>query len=50
VIITGTPGGVGAACKPPVSMQPSDVFEVEIERMVSRATYPAQVIIGGAPR
>ena len=33
VIITGTPGGVGAARKPPVFMQPSDVFEVEIEGM-----------------
>ncbi|MGA9672342.1 MAG: fumarylacetoacetate hydrolase family protein [Terracidiphilus sp.] len=31
VIITGTPGGVGAARKPPVYMQPSDIFEVEIE-------------------
>jgi acylpyruvate hydrolase len=31
VIITGTPGGVGAARKPPVYMQPRDVFEVEIE-------------------
>lgn len=31
VIITGTPGGVGAARKPPVSMQPGDIFEVEIE-------------------
>jgi acylpyruvate hydrolase len=33
VIITGTPGGVGAARTPPVFMQPGDVFEVEIERM-----------------
>jgi acylpyruvate hydrolase len=31
VIITGTPGGVGAARKPPVFMKPGDVFEVEIE-------------------
>ena len=31
VIITGTPGGVGAARKPPVYMQPGDTFEVEIE-------------------
>jgi acylpyruvate hydrolase len=31
VIITGTPGGVGAARKPPVFMQLDDVFEVEIE-------------------
>jgi 2-keto-4-pentenoate hydratase/2-oxohepta-3-ene-1,7-dioic acid hydratase in catechol pathway len=33
VIITGTPGGVGAARKPPVFMQPGDVFEVEIEEL-----------------
>jgi acylpyruvate hydrolase len=33
VIITGTPGGVGAARKPPVFMKPGDVFEVEIEGM-----------------
>src|SRR5579863_7033881 len=31
VIITGTPGGVGAARKPPVFMQEGDVFEVEID-------------------
>ena len=31
VIITGTPGGVGAARKPPIYMRPGDVFEVEIE-------------------
>jgi acylpyruvate hydrolase len=33
VIITGTPGGVGAARKPPIFMQPGDIFEVEIEGM-----------------
>jgi len=33
VIITGTPGGVGAARKPPVFMQPGDTFEVEIEKL-----------------
>ncbi len=33
VIITGTPGGVGAARRPPVFMQPGDIFEVEIEGM-----------------
>jgi acylpyruvate hydrolase len=33
VIVTGTPGGVGAARKPPVYMQPGDVFEVEIEKL-----------------
>ncbi len=31
LIITGTPGGVGAARKPPVFMKQGDVFEVEIE-------------------
>jgi 2-keto-4-pentenoate hydratase/2-oxohepta-3-ene-1,7-dioic acid hydratase in catechol pathway len=31
VIITGTPGGVGAARKPPVYMRPGDIFDVEIE-------------------
>jgi acylpyruvate hydrolase len=31
VIITGTPGGVGAARKPPVYMRSGDVFDVEIE-------------------
>ncbi len=31
VIITGTPGGVGAARKPPVYMHSGDVFDVEIE-------------------
>jgi acylpyruvate hydrolase len=33
VIITGTPGGVGAARKPPVFMKPGDIFEVEIEEL-----------------
>ena len=33
VIITGTPGGVGVARKPPVYMRPGDLFEVEIEGM-----------------
>jgi 2-keto-4-pentenoate hydratase/2-oxohepta-3-ene-1,7-dioic acid hydratase in catechol pathway len=31
VIITGTPGGVGVARKPPIYMQTGNVFEVEIE-------------------
>jgi len=31
VIITGTPGGVGAARKPPVFMKAGDIYEVEIE-------------------
>jgi hypothetical protein len=30
IIVTGTPGGVGAARKPPLWMQPGDVVEVEI--------------------
>ena len=33
VIIMGTPGGVGAARKPPVWMKHGDVFEVEIEQI-----------------
>jgi 2-keto-4-pentenoate hydratase/2-oxohepta-3-ene-1,7-dioic acid hydratase in catechol pathway len=33
VIITGTPGGVGAARKPPVFMKAGDIYEVEIEGM-----------------
>jgi 2-keto-4-pentenoate hydratase/2-oxohepta-3-ene-1,7-dioic acid hydratase in catechol pathway len=31
VILTGTPGGVGNARKPPVFLQPGDLCEVEIE-------------------
>jgi 2-keto-4-pentenoate hydratase/2-oxohepta-3-ene-1,7-dioic acid hydratase in catechol pathway len=31
VISTGTPGGVGAARKPPLWMRPGDMVEVEIE-------------------
>ena len=31
VIMTGTPGGVGFARKPPVFLQPGDVVEIEIE-------------------
>ncbi len=33
VIATGTPSGVGYARKPPVFMRPSDVIEIEIERI-----------------
>jgi acylpyruvate hydrolase len=33
LIITGTPGGVGAAHKPPVYLQAGDVFEVEIDKL-----------------
>jgi 2-keto-4-pentenoate hydratase/2-oxohepta-3-ene-1,7-dioic acid hydratase in catechol pathway len=31
VIVTGTPGGVGAGRKPPLWMKPGDTIEVEIE-------------------
>jgi acylpyruvate hydrolase len=41
VIITGTPGGVGAAHKPPVFMKAGDIFEVEIEK-VGVLTNPVQ--------
>ena len=33
VIATGTPGGVGAARKPPVWLTPGDRVEVAIERV-----------------
>jgi 2-keto-4-pentenoate hydratase/2-oxohepta-3-ene-1,7-dioic acid hydratase in catechol pathway len=33
VIVTGTPGGVGAKRTPPLWMKPGDVVEVEIERL-----------------
>lgn len=33
VIITGTPGGVGAKRKPPLWMRPGDTVEVELERL-----------------
>src|SRR5271154_5797188 len=41
VIITGTPGGVGAAHKPPVYMKAADIFEVEIEK-IGVLTNPVQ--------
>ena len=50
VIITGTPGGVGAARKPPVFMQPGDVFEVEIERMGVLSNYVQRESQEGAQR
>jgi 2-keto-4-pentenoate hydratase/2-oxohepta-3-ene-1,7-dioic acid hydratase in catechol pathway len=31
VIVTGTPGGVGAQRQPPVWLKPGDVTEVEID-------------------
>lgn len=33
VIVSGTPGGVGARRDPPVWMQPGDVIEVEVDRV-----------------
>jgi 2-keto-4-pentenoate hydratase/2-oxohepta-3-ene-1,7-dioic acid hydratase in catechol pathway len=33
VIATGTPGGVGAARKPPVWMMDGDIIEVEIAKI-----------------
>lgn len=33
LLVMGTPGGVGAARKPPIYMKPGDVCEVEIERI-----------------
>jgi 2-keto-4-pentenoate hydratase/2-oxohepta-3-ene-1,7-dioic acid hydratase in catechol pathway len=33
VILTGTPGGVGAKRTPPLWMKPGDTVEVEIERL-----------------
>jgi 2-keto-4-pentenoate hydratase/2-oxohepta-3-ene-1,7-dioic acid hydratase in catechol pathway len=33
VIVTGTPGGVGARRNPPVWMKPGDVCEVEVDRI-----------------
>ena len=33
VIVTGTPGGVGARRQPPVWMKPGDVIEIEVDRV-----------------
>lgn len=33
VIVTGTPGGVGAKRNPPVWMKPGDVIEIEVDRI-----------------
>ncbi len=33
VIVSGTPGGVGARRKPPLWMKPGDIVEVEVERL-----------------
>ena len=41
VIITGTPGGVGVARKPPVFMKAGDIYEVEIEK-IGILTNPVQ--------
>jgi 2-keto-4-pentenoate hydratase/2-oxohepta-3-ene-1,7-dioic acid hydratase in catechol pathway len=50
VIITGTPGGVGAARKPPIYMQPGDVFEVEIEGMGVLSNAVQRESLAEAPR
>ena len=33
VIVTGTPGGVGAKRNPPLWLKPGDVVEVEVDRL-----------------
>ncbi len=33
VIVTGTPGGVGAKRNPPLWMKPGDIVEIEIDRV-----------------
>jgi len=33
VLVTGTPGGVGARREPPVWMKAGDVIEVEVDRV-----------------
>jgi 2-keto-4-pentenoate hydratase/2-oxohepta-3-ene-1,7-dioic acid hydratase in catechol pathway len=33
VIVSGTPGGVGAKRQPPLWMKPGDVVEVEVDRL-----------------
>jgi 2-keto-4-pentenoate hydratase/2-oxohepta-3-ene-1,7-dioic acid hydratase in catechol pathway len=33
VIVTGTPGGVGARRNPPVWMKPGDTVEIEIDKV-----------------
>jgi 2-keto-4-pentenoate hydratase/2-oxohepta-3-ene-1,7-dioic acid hydratase in catechol pathway len=44
VLVTGTPGGVGARREPPVWMKPGDVVEIEIDRVgVLRNTIVADV-------
>jgi 2-keto-4-pentenoate hydratase/2-oxohepta-3-ene-1,7-dioic acid hydratase in catechol pathway len=46
VIVTGTPGGVGAKRTPPLWMKPGDVVEVEVDRIgVLRNTIGADVDI-----
>ena len=50
LIITGTPGGVGAARKPAVYMQPGDVFEVEIEGMGVLSNAVQRESLAEAPR
>jgi 2-keto-4-pentenoate hydratase/2-oxohepta-3-ene-1,7-dioic acid hydratase in catechol pathway len=33
VIVSGTPGGVGAKRTPPLWMKPGDIVEVEVEKL-----------------
>ena len=33
VIVSGTPGGVGAKRNPPLWMKPGDIVEVEVEKL-----------------
>ena len=43
VIVTGTPGGVGSARKPPVFMDEGDVIEITVEPV---GTLRNQVVVG----
>jgi 2-keto-4-pentenoate hydratase/2-oxohepta-3-ene-1,7-dioic acid hydratase in catechol pathway len=44
VIVTGTPGGIGARCKPPVFMKAGDIVEVDVDAIgVLRNTVAAEV-------
>lgn len=47
VILTGTPGGVGSAMKPPLWLQPGDSITVEIDR-IGALTNPIQEEVLGA--
>jgi acylpyruvate hydrolase len=47
ILVMGTPGGVGAARKPPVFMKPGDVCEIEIERVGLLRNPVVQEVIAG---